>query len=127
MKEINLVLPAQAVKMGGDLGAVLGQHGVNIMKFCKEFNNITVNYEYNLPIRILLILEDSSNFSIKIKGPVTSFLIKSFSKNDKQIDILSIYKIAVLKGTVELLTNDKTIIKNILSTIKSMRYTVIYE
>ena len=126
MQEINLILPAQAAKMGGDLGAVLGQHGVNIVKFCKDFNELSVNYEYNLPIRTSLILEDKSSFQIKLINPVSTFLIQNFS-NEGKISFLDIYKIVLIKKKHEILADEKSIFKNIISTIKSMRYKVIYE
>ena len=127
MKQINLILPAQAAKMGGDLGAILGQHGVNIMKFCKEFNDLTTNYEYNMQIRTILTLEDNNNFSIKPKGPVLSFLIKSFGNDKKEIKFLDIYKIIKVKKKVDQVFEEKILLKSILSTIKSMRFKVIYE
>lgn len=127
MKQINLILPAQAAKMGGDLGAILGQHGVNIMKFCKEFNELTTNYEYNMQIRTILTLEDNNNFSIKPKGPVLSFLIKSFGNDKKEIKFLDIYKIIKVKKKVDQVFEEKILLKSILSTIKSMRFKVIYE
>ena len=127
MKQINLILPAQAAKMGGDLGAILGQHGVNIMKFCKEFNELTTNYEYNMQIRTILTLEDNNNFFIKFKGPVLSFLIKSFGNDKKEINFLDIYKIIKVKKKIDQVFEEEILLKSILSTIKSMRFKVIYE
>lgn len=127
MKIINLTLPAQAAKMGGELGAVLGQHGVNIVKFCKQFNEDSQKYEYNLPIRISLLIESNANFTITLEGPVSSFLLKTIQVKPFTIKLLDVYKIVLIQKKNNNRLKEQSILNNILATANSMRYKVLYE
>jgi len=127
MKIINLTLPAQAAKMGGELGAVLGQHGVNIVKFCKQFNEDSQKYEYNLPIRISLLIESNANFTITLEGPVSSFLLKTIQVKPFTIKLLDVYKIVLIQKKNNNRLKEQSLLNNILATANSMRYKVLYE
>ncbi|HOL22697.1 MAG TPA: 50S ribosomal protein L11 [bacterium] len=71
---IKLQIPAGQATPAPPVGPALGQHGVNIMEFCKAFNADTKGKEGTLPV-ILTVYEDRS-FVYKIKTPLTSELIK---------------------------------------------------
>jgi large subunit ribosomal protein L11 len=71
---IKLQIPAGQATPAPPVGPALGQHGVNIMEFCKAFNAETKGKEGTLPV-ILTVFEDRS-FIYKIKTPLTSELIK---------------------------------------------------
>ena len=116
---ISLNLNSQEAKMGGELGAVLGQQGINIMKFCKEFNEKSKLYEKGLPLRTFVKITEKDNFDIIIKHPSTSILLKN--KIDKNIIFLKeIYKIAYLKNKEIGFYSLESIFKSILSTALSM-------
>ena len=72
---IKLYCPAGAANPAPPVGPVLGQHGVNIMEFCKKFNEETKGREgMTLPV-IITVFEDRS-FTFIIKSPPVSVLIK---------------------------------------------------
>ena len=72
---IKLQIPGGQATPAPPVGPALGQHGVNIMDFCKAFNAKTKGKEGStLPV-VLTVYEDSS-FKYLIKTPLTSELIK---------------------------------------------------
>jgi large subunit ribosomal protein L11 len=73
--QVKLHIPAGQANPAPPVGPALGQHGVNIMQFCKQFNEQTKNKEGLILPVIITIFEDKS-FSFIIKSPPTSVLIK---------------------------------------------------
>ena len=76
-KKIKLQIPAGQANPSPPIGPALGQAGVNIMNFCKEFNSRTANETAGrvFPVEILVNLKDRS-FTFIIKKPPASVLIK---------------------------------------------------
>ena len=73
--QIKLYVPAGQANPAPPVGPALGQHGVNIMGFCKQFNEKTKGREgYTLPV-IITVYKDKT-FDFIIKTPPTSVLIK---------------------------------------------------
>ena len=72
---IKLYCPAGAANPAPPVGPALGQHGVNIMEFCKKFNEQTKGREGLVLPAIITVFEDRS-FTFIIKSPPTSVLIK---------------------------------------------------
>lgn len=58
------------------VGPILGQKGVNIMQFCKLFNEKTSNIEKGIPIPVVIKVYSNRNFTFSIKSPPVSYLIK---------------------------------------------------
>ncbi|AMA64867.1 50S ribosomal protein L11 [Candidatus Arsenophonus lipoptenae] len=58
------------------VGPALGQHGVNIMEFCKLFNAKTDNLEKGLPIPVIITIFSDRSFTFIIKTPPASVLLK---------------------------------------------------
>ena len=73
--EIKLHVPAGAANPAPPVGPALGQHGVNIMQFCKQFNEQTKNKDGLILPVVISVYEDRS-FSFIIKSPPTSILLK---------------------------------------------------
>jgi len=73
--QIKLHIPAGQANPAPPVGPALGQHGVNIMQFCKQFNEQTKNKEGLILPVIISVFEDKS-FTFIIKSPPTSILIK---------------------------------------------------
>lgn len=82
---INLVIPAGAANPSPPVGPALGQKGVNIMAFCKEFNEKSKPMMgWNIPT-VITVYEDKS-FSFVMKQPPASDLIKKAAGVKKGTD-----------------------------------------
>ncbi len=79
-KKINAYIKLQVKAQEGNpsppVGPALGQHGVNIMEFCKAFNAQTQHIEKGLPIPVVITVYADRSFSFIIKTPPASVLIK---------------------------------------------------
>ncbi len=72
---VKLQLPAGQATPAPPVGTALGPHGVNIMEFCKSFNEATKGKEGTIFPAVITIYEDRS-FTYKIKTPPASDLLK---------------------------------------------------
>ena len=72
---VKLLVPAGQANPAPPVGPALGQHGVNIMEFCKAFNSRTQNQEGMLIPVVLTVYADRS-FSFITKTPPASVLLK---------------------------------------------------
>ena len=73
---IKLQVPAGAANPSPPVGPALGQHGVNIMEFCKAFNAQTQEYEKNMPLPVIITVYTDRSFTFIIKSPPAAILIK---------------------------------------------------
>ncbi len=73
---IKLQVPAGAANPSPPVGPALGQHGVNIMEFCKAFNAQTQSIEKNLPIPVVISVYEDRSFTFVTKTPPASVLLK---------------------------------------------------
>jgi len=73
--QIKLQIPAGSANPAPPVGPALGQHGVNIMQFCKAFNDLTKNREGLILPVVINVYEDRS-FDFIIKSPPASILLK---------------------------------------------------
>lgn len=73
--QIKLHVPAGAANPAPPVGPALGQHGVNIMQFCKQFNDQTKGRDGLILPVVISVYEDRS-FTFIIKSPPSSVLLK---------------------------------------------------
>jgi large subunit ribosomal protein L11 len=73
--QIKLQLPAGKANPAPPVGPALGQHGVNIMGFCKEFNARTSSQE-GMIIPVVISVYSDRSFTFELKTPPASVLIK---------------------------------------------------
>ena len=73
--QIKLQLPAGKANPAPPVGPALGQHGVNIMGFCKEFNAATKN-DAGLVIPVVITVFQDKSFTFITKSPPASVLLK---------------------------------------------------
>ena len=73
---IRLQVPAQEANPSPPVGPALGQHGVNIMEFCKAFNAQTQNLEKGMPIPVVITVYNDRSFTFITKTPPASVLLK---------------------------------------------------
>lgn len=73
---IKLQVPAGKANPSPPVGPALGQHGVNIMEFCKAFNAATQEFEAGLPIPVVITVYSDRSFTFITKTPPASILLK---------------------------------------------------
>ena len=73
---IKLQVPAQDANPSPPVGPALGQHGVNIMEFCKAFNAKTQNLEKSMPVPVVITVYNDRSFTFITKTPPASVLLK---------------------------------------------------
>jgi len=76
MSYIKLQVPAQDANPSPPVGPALGQHGVNIMEFCKAFNAKTQKIEKGLPIPVVITVYSDRSFTFVTKTPPAAVLLK---------------------------------------------------
>jgi len=72
---IKLQVKAGMANPSPPVGPALGQHGVNIMEFCKAFNAKTDSVEKGMPIPVVITVYSDRSFSFETKTPPASILI----------------------------------------------------
>jgi len=72
---IKLQVPAGKANPSPPVGPALGQHGVNIMEFCKAFNAKTQGLEVGLPTPVVITVYSDRSFSFITKTPPAAVLI----------------------------------------------------
>ena len=73
---IKLQVPAGQANPSPPVGPALGQHGVNIMEFCKAFNASTQSLEAGLPIPVVITVYSDRSFTYIQKTPPASVLLR---------------------------------------------------
>ena len=73
---IKLQVPAGQANPSPPVGPALGQHGVNIMEFCKAFNAKTQNTENGLPIPVIITVYSDRSFTFITKTPPAAVLLR---------------------------------------------------
>jgi large subunit ribosomal protein L11 len=73
---VKLQVPAGQANPSPPIGPALGQQGVNIMEFCKQFNAQTQQLEKGLPIPVVITVYSDRSFTFIMKTPPASVLIR---------------------------------------------------
>ena len=73
---IKLQVPANEANPSPPVGPALGQHGLNIMEFCKAFNAKTQDAEKGMPLPVVIAVYSDKSFTFEIKTPPASILLK---------------------------------------------------
>lgn len=73
---IKLQVPAGKANPSPPIGPALGQKGVNIMAFCKEFNAASANMEQGLPIPVEITVYADKSFTFIMKSPPAAVLLR---------------------------------------------------
>lgn len=80
---IKLQVPAAQANPSPPVGPALGQHGVNIMEFCKAFNASTQKMDAGMPIPVVITVYSDRSFTFETKTPPASVLLKKVLKLKK--------------------------------------------
>lgn len=119
-KVIDLIAPARNAKLGPPVGPILGQAKIKVKDFCTLFNNVTINYDENFPVRVRVFVFKDETFVFLIRTSDVHFLIKNFLNFNKtqSLNLIDVYKIALIKKRELNHLDLKIIFKNVLNTIK---------
>ena len=90
---IKLQIPAGKATPAPPVGPALGQHGVNIMGFCKEFNAKTAN-EAGMIIPVVITVYQDHSFTFITKTPPAAVLLKKAAGIDKASGVPNKTKVA---------------------------------
>ena len=80
---VKLQVPAGQANPSPPVGPALGQHGVNIMEFCKTFNAQTQNQEQGLPVPVVITVYADRSFTFITKTPPAAVLLRKAAGLDK--------------------------------------------
>jgi len=128
--QIKLQIPAGKANPAPPVGPALGQHGVNIMEFCKQFNARTQK-EGDMIIPVIITVFSDRSFTFITKTPPVSILLKKAAKiesgskmpqKDKigKVTMAQITEIAKLKMPDLNCTEVESAIQQVIGTSKSM-------
>ena len=92
---IKLQIEAGKANPAPPVGPALGQHGVNIMQFCKEFNEKTKN-DMGLVIPVVITVYQDRSFSFITKTPPAAVLLKKACKIDSGSGVPNKTKVATI-------------------------------
>ncbi|MDB5796563.1 MAG: rplK [Paucimonas sp.] len=76
---IKLQVPAGKANPSPPIGPALGQRGLNIMEFCKQFNAQTQGQEVGMPIPVVITAFADKSFTFVMKSPPATYMIKKFA------------------------------------------------
>ncbi len=73
---VKLQVPAGSANPSPPVGPALGQHGLNIMEFCKAFNAQTQDVENGMPLPVIITVYNDKSFTFEIKTPPAAVLLR---------------------------------------------------
>jgi len=73
---VKLQVPAGSANPSPPVGPALGQHGLNIMEFCKAFNAQTQDVENGMPLPVIITVYSDKSFTFEIKTPPAAVLLR---------------------------------------------------
>src|SRR5215510_9441871 len=77
---LKLQVPAGSANPSPPIGPALGQRGLNIQEFCKNFNAQTQKMEKGTPIPVIITTYQDRSFTFELKTPPVSYFIKKAAK-----------------------------------------------
>lgn len=98
--QVKLQIPAGSANPAPPIGPALGQHGVNIMEFCRQFNERTKNQEAGMIIPAVITIYEDRSFNFITKMPPVASLLKKAAgiakaSADQKMNVAKVTKIQV--------------------------------
>ena len=85
---IKLQIPAGKATPSPPVGPALGQRGLNIMQFCKDFNAATQNMEPGMPVPVVITAFGDRTFTFITKTPPNTYFLKKAADKDDCADMV---------------------------------------
>lgn len=134
--EIKLQIAAGKANPSPPIGPALGQKGLNIVEFCKQFNDRTKDMEVGMPVPVIITAYADRSFTFIIKTPPTSFLLKkaaNVANGSKiagreviaKVPVSEVKRIAIMKMEDMGIDSLESAINNVIGTARSMGIEVI--
>ncbi len=133
IQEIKFLLPVGEAKSGPVLAPILGQSQINIMVFCKDFNELTANLNEGIQLPVKITKFEDKTFNINFKSPTLNFILEQivmartsrqdYFKKLKRTEVYTIFEIVknfYIQQQLALQT-DVRVFKEILSFLKSKK------
>ncbi|MCV2528231.1 MAG: 50S ribosomal protein L11 [Candidatus Lightella neohaematopini] len=128
---VKLQIPSGSANPSPPIGPALGQHGVNIVEFCKKFNHVTSGIKNNTPLPTIITIYIDNSFTFIYKSPPVTFLLKQMTNikigsNKPGKKIISKINYNIVEEIAKLKIKDMntikldSIIKSIIGSAKSM-------
>uniref|UniRef100_A0A1A9UKD6 Large ribosomal subunit protein uL11 n=1 Tax=Glossina austeni TaxID=7395 RepID=A0A1A9UKD6_GLOAU len=132
---IKLQITSGSANPSPPIGPALGQQGINIMEFCKSFNNQTNHFDPGTPVPVIITVYNDKTFSFIIKTPPTSFFLKKITNiklgasnsKEKKIGTISLNQIEEIakKKSSDMTGKDlQAMSRSIIGTAKSMGFLI---
>jgi ribosomal protein L11 len=137
-KKLIIYVPSQNLQALSTINAILGQNGINVFEFTKQYNLNSKIYLNDIVLRLEVLVFIDKKFELVFKTPSTSFMLyEEVLKKDSAVDfdfvsssfeigLSAVYKIAFF---IKKITNSKkpigSIFKTILGSIKSTKIKVL--
>ena len=90
---IKLQVPAGKANPSPPVGPALGQHGLNIMDFCKAFNAKTQEMDAGMPVPVVITVYSDKSFTFETKSTPASILLKKAAGLEKGSGVPHIEKV----------------------------------
>jgi large subunit ribosomal protein L11 len=133
--KIKLFIQAAKASSAPPIGPILGQYRLNLVEFCKDFNEQTVDWDDSIVLPIIIICYINNSLEYIIKSPTTTHLLRAILETEHSINdskqsslctVQQIYELAIAKYSS---TTDSEYIyksvKMICGTLKTMRIRII--
>lgn len=139
MHRLNLFIKANSAESGPPLGTILGNLGVNTVKFCKEFNDFTKDLPNYFVLKVQIIIFDNRTFNFSVRKPSAGYLLKLLKFNfifkirtldnfyTKNYDCISINNMIQLAKFIFPSLNLRTSLPIIKGNVKSAGLWIIYD
>ncbi|CAN0334897.1 unnamed protein product [Ascophyllum nodosum] len=109
VRNVRMRVPAGTAKPGPAIGQALGPLGINMMDFCKKFNEETKHIVPNIPIPCLLSAYSDRSFTFELSSPQTTWFLKRAAGIEKgasrpghesggKVGLKALYEIAKIKN-----------------------------
>jgi large subunit ribosomal protein L11 len=129
LRKVRFLVPAQNATISPPIGPILGQFGINIMDFCKQFNERSKYIEQDVLVFVDLILFKNKSFVFSIRTPPVSFLVTEENYLLEEgaipnfIDLSSLYKIMKIKK-LDVRISELALMRSFFGTIRAMHLRV---